>query len=380
MSLKTQILVVDDTPLNVKLLRDVLEAEGYVVVTASSGADALQVIEKDPPALVLLDVVMPGMSGYEVCQKIRENTDTALLPVVMVTALDPAHERVKGLEAGADDFITKPINRPELLARVRSLLRIKVLHDMVKAQAVELAEALHALGDIGHDIKNLLQPVVSATSLLQTELNELFGGLPALQQSKPEASHELCNEVLAMLRDTVRRIQDRMREIANCVKGLSSPPQFAPCKVVEMVDSVVKTLHMHAEGKNLVLRTEGLDALPQILADESRLYNAFYNLINNAIPETPPGGFVIVRGKLKADGKAVLVEVADSGRGMPPEVRDSLFTARAISRKPGGTGLGTKIIKDVVRAHNGAISVQSEEGKGTIFFIELPMRPDLPSA
>jgi signal transduction histidine kinase len=87
-----------------------------------------------------------------------------------------------------------------------------------------------------------------------------------------------------------------------------------------------------------------------------------------------------VRGKLKADGKAVLVEVADSGRGMPPEVRDSLFTARAISRKPGGTGLGTKIIKDVVRAHNGAISVQSEEGKGTIFFIELPMRPDLPSA
>jgi adenylate cyclase len=126
-----RVLVVDDTPVNLKLLADLLAAKGYVVVTATSGPDALAKIDADAADLVLLDVMMPGMSGYEVCRKIRENPATAMLPVVMVTALDPAQERVKGIEAGADDFLTKPIHQPELLARVRSLLRVKTLWDQL---------------------------------------------------------------------------------------------------------------------------------------------------------------------------------------------------------------------------------------------------------
>lgn len=140
MSTPAKILVVDDTPKNVKLLADLLTGKGYAVVTAASGPEALAQVEAERPDLVLLDVVMPEMSGYEVCRKIRENPATGILPVVMVTALDPAQERVKGLEAGADDFLTKPINQPELLARVRSLLRIKEFHDTVQAQAAQLAE------------------------------------------------------------------------------------------------------------------------------------------------------------------------------------------------------------------------------------------------
>jgi adenylate cyclase len=135
-----KILVVDDTPKNVKLLADVLSAKGYAVTTASSGPEALAKVEADTPDLVLLDVVMPEMSGYEVCRKIRENPTTGILPVVMVTALDPGEERIKGLEAGADDFLTKPINQPELLARVRSLLRIKELYDTVQTQAAQLSD------------------------------------------------------------------------------------------------------------------------------------------------------------------------------------------------------------------------------------------------
>jgi len=138
--MSAKILVVDDTPKNVKLLADLLSAKGYAVVTAMSGREALAQVEAEQPDLVLLDVVMPEMSGYEVCRKIREDPATEILPVVMVTALDPSEERIKGLEAGADDFLTKPINQAELLARVRSLLRIKELYDTVQAQSAQLVE------------------------------------------------------------------------------------------------------------------------------------------------------------------------------------------------------------------------------------------------
>jgi len=129
MNAPPRLLVVDDTAANLTLLADLLGAKGYGVVTASAGPEALEKVEQDRPDLVLLDVMMPGMSGYEVCRKIRADPATATLPVVMVTALDPTQERVKGIEAGADDFLTKPINQQELLARVRSLLRVKELHD-----------------------------------------------------------------------------------------------------------------------------------------------------------------------------------------------------------------------------------------------------------
>jgi adenylate cyclase len=134
-----RILVVDDQPANVRLLLQLLTASGCEVTTALSGAEGLAKLAAETPDLVLLDVVMPGMSGYEACRAIRARAETALLPVVLVTALDPAEERLKGIEAGADDFLSKPINQPELLARVRSLLRIRALHRQVEDQASQLA-------------------------------------------------------------------------------------------------------------------------------------------------------------------------------------------------------------------------------------------------
>lgn len=134
-----RLLVIDDMPQNVKLLQQLLTLSGFEVATAASGAEGLAKIPAFRPDLVLLDVVMPQMSGYEVCRAIRADPQTALLPVIMVTALDPDEERVKGIEAGADDFLPKPINQPELLARVRSLLRIRALHRQVEDMAAELA-------------------------------------------------------------------------------------------------------------------------------------------------------------------------------------------------------------------------------------------------
>ena len=135
-----KVLVVDDTPHNVKLLADLLTVKGYGVATATNGEDALAAIAAEPPDLVLLDIMMPGLSGYDVCKRLRADPQTALLPVVLVTSLDAQQERIKGIEAGADDFLGKPINQPELFARVRSLLRIKTLQDEVRKQAAALQD------------------------------------------------------------------------------------------------------------------------------------------------------------------------------------------------------------------------------------------------
>jgi len=140
MSTGAKVLVVDDTPHNVKLLADLLAVKGYQVATAVNGEEALSKVASDPPDLILLDVMMPGLSGYDVCRRLRSDPGTALLPIVLVTSLDPQSERVKGIEAGADDFLGKPINQAELFARVRSLLRIKALQDEVRSQAAALAD------------------------------------------------------------------------------------------------------------------------------------------------------------------------------------------------------------------------------------------------
>ena len=136
---RPKLLVVDDTPQNIKVLEAVLAPRGYAVVAASSGAEGLRKVATEAPDLVLLDVVMPGMSGYEVCRQLRADPATAFLPVVMITASGD-QERLQAVEAGADDFVQKPFNQAELLARISSLLRIKAYHDTVEAQAAELAD------------------------------------------------------------------------------------------------------------------------------------------------------------------------------------------------------------------------------------------------
>jgi signal transduction histidine kinase len=242
-------------------------------------------------------------------------------------------------------------------------------------QQAKLAESVSLLGGICHDVKNMLMPVSCGLNLLKQEVKEVVTDLSEVDPKKARRTEKSCDEIFGILEDDTGRISDRVKEIADCVKGLSLPPVFASCRIADVVDKVVQSIRLLADGRQVLLRTDGLNGLPPILADERRLYNAFYNLINNAIPEVPAGGSVTVSGQMDTKGREVLVTIADTGRGMPPEVRDSLFTARAISRKPGGTGLGTKIVKDVVDAHGGRITVESREGVGTSFRIWLPLCP-----
>ncbi len=198
---------------------------------------------------------------------------------------------------------------------------------------------------------------------------------PILRSIRAKASRELCNEVIAMLKDDAHRIHDRVAEIADAVKELSTPLEFSACEVADVVGHVFRSLGILAQEKHVRLLTENLELLPLIVADQRRLYSAFYNLINNAITEVPAGGSVTVYGQPPTSEGAIVVSVIDTGGGMPPDVRNRLFTKHAISTTPGGTGLGTKIVKDVVDAHGGTIWVESELGTGTKIHIRLPLKP-----
>ncbi len=263
----------------------------------------------------------------------------------------------------------------DLIGAVVTFLDITKNKQMA-AQLLEetrLAEVTRVLGNIGHDMKNMLMPVLSGSSLLRDELNEQFDRLPIAVSQTESQSHKTSLEILDMIVSNARRIQDQVREMADAVKGVTSLPEFIPCQIVTVVEEVLGTLRMYAEEKGITLRTQNLMDLPTLEADDRRLFNAFYNLINNAIPEMPSGGSVTVRGSIEKDKNAIKISVADTGRGMSPEIRDSLFTSQGMSRKRGGTGLGIKIVKDVVDAHGGEITVESEESKGTTFHVILPI-------
>jgi len=273
------------------------------------------------------------------------------------------------------------LNKDDIaILTIVSALAAQAIEQARLFETAKLAEVARLLGDIGHDIKNLLTPVIAGAEFLQTELNKLFGSLVTMGISGTQASQDLCNRVIGLLQDAARRIQDRVKEIGDCVKGLSSPPVFALCSVRPVILEVFHTLQGLAREKQITLRTDGLESLPEFHADERRLYNAFYNLINNAIPETPQGGSITVRGHLDQDTGGIALAVADTGRGMPPEIRDRLFSAKAVSTKKGGTGLGTKIVKDVVDAHKGMIWVESQPGIGTTFHLRFPLDPRAPQA
>lgn len=263
--------------------------------------------------------------------------------------------------------------------------------EMVRLQEERrLATIARLLGDIGHDIKNMLTPILTTIQTLalihrdcRAFLQEVLTPIPEeIRQPLMNSLAEFdafFEESVRMIEDGATQIQDRVREIADAIKGVIAEPQFEPTDVNEVAAKVLRALMPLAQRQGVTLTLVSEPDMPKVLLDPKRLYNALYNLVNNAIPETPAGGTVTVRTYVCYEGEFpegnyLGIEVADTGHGIPDEVRQSLFTDRAISTKPGGTGLGTRIVKNVVDSHGGKIWVESELGKGSTFFIRLPLR------
>jgi signal transduction histidine kinase len=306
-----------------------------------------------------------------------ERTDKFTGSVIKNLVVVPL-KRWQGEPIGIIEILNKsngPINDEDVsVLTMISSLATPAIEDARLFEAKKLAEVAQMAGDMSHDIKNLLMPVLCGAQLLKDELDELYEKWSIKKTPQSEKSRALCHEVLTMVEDDVRRISDRVRELADCVKGMTAPPRFEPCQIAHVIQAVFKTLDLMAKKKGVALDSVNLESLPALEADEQRLYNAFYNLVNNAISEVPSGGSVTIFGKTPHTADVLDISVSDTGRGMPPEIRDSLFTARAISRKSGGTGLGTKIVKDVVDAHKGHINVESTVGVGTTFRLILPLK------
>jgi len=262
-------------------------------------------------------------------------------------------------------------------------------------EEARLAQVVNLMGNISHDIKNFVAPVQTSAQTLALMLESMYTEIDELaadQSAGPAGWAERVRDATAGVRefypeaaemavDGSLRVQDRVREIADCVKGIVAEPHFELTDVREIVASVLRPLSMMATKAEVALVSDSDGDLPETLADRKQLYNAVYNLVNNAIPETPAGGTVAVRTSARIDGQFpdgayVLIEVVDTGRGMPEHVRQKLFTDDVVSTKPGGTGLGTRIVKNVVDAHEGAITVESAEGVGTTFLIKLPYRTE----
>ena len=255
------------------------------------------------------------------------------------------------------------------------------------AKEARKAEVGRIIGDVSHDIKNMLTPIQSGLWTLEPSLNEFFAALDEVRQrcygravqSDIERAAALVRDdygwIFSNAHEACEQVKARTREIADAVKGEIAPPFFEVADLNETVREVARPLFMLADKTNVHLHLELDHALPQAEFDRKQMYNALYNLVNNALPETPSGGSVTIRTRGPEPGEStLLLEVEDTGRGMPEHVRARLFTDEAISTKPGGTGLGTRIVAGVVRRHHGSITVRSEEGRGSTFSIRLPLR------
>lgn len=369
-----RILVVDDSVDNSFLIQAILEEESYKVDVADSGAAALAKVDEFPPDLILLDVMMPGMDGYEVTRRIRNNDNLPFIPILLITAYDQPSV-ARGLDTGADDFIRKPVEFDELLARVRSLLRLKHSVDERDAIARQREDFVSRLA---HDLRT---PLVAADRMMmlfqQGALGELSPGMQEAIATMARSNQNLLDMVNTLL-EVYRYEAGR--------KSLS----FSPVNLLELVQEVTQELSPLAIDKDLVIDLKTADpdkpdhaSAYEISGDRLELHRVFTNLIGNAIKFTDKGSVTINLSlsdraashtpASRAFSNWLIVEITDTGIGITAEDQAVLFERfRQGKHRHSGSGLGLYLSRYIVESHHGMIDLKSEFGKGSSFIVSLP--------
>jgi signal transduction histidine kinase len=367
-----RILIVDDIPANLRLLTGMLKLEGFEVATADSGRQALDMVAKAPPDVILLDVMMPQMDGFEVCGHLKSNPETSYLPVVMVTALHESSDRVRALEAGADDFLTKPVDEVEVVARVRSLVRAKRDREQLEIayrdlhRAESMRDSMTAM--LVHD--------------LRTPLTAMLVPLDVLQSNQTGTLNDLQREMLTICARSGRQLLSLVNDLLDVSKMESGTMQLQlePVKVVTIVEAAIAQVSLQATNRQQNLDSNLPPNLPELLADDDLLVRVLVNLIGNAIKFTPSGGSICVSANPTDDGTAVSFAVQDTGEGVAAEDRERIFEkfaqaqGRPVNRRQ-STGLGLTFCRLAVEAHGGRIWVDSASGEGSTFQFTVPLKP-----
>ncbi|MDZ7599599.1 MAG: response regulator [Desulfobacterales bacterium] len=372
-------LVVDDEEKNLKLFKAILSRDGFDVVGAANGAAGMHAVEQRPPDLILLDVMMPGMNGFEVCRHLKNDPRTQMIPVLMVTALQEKEDRIRAMEVGADDFLSKPIDATELLVRAKSLLRIKRYYDelMVKSRQIQetniklqelenLKENLYHM--VIHDLRNPLTGIFGAMELLTQDSQ----GLTQQQQALVDISLHSCWELQQMLDSTL--------DIYKFDQGtMQLKKEFFDWEV--LIGKIRAMFQVQAEAKNVVLDCSASSEPGAICGDRSVLGRVLANLLDNAVRNTPPGGGISVHSIPNRHQGSLEVRIQDTGSGIPEAYREKIFekfqqlSAAQCSARSGSSGLGLTFCKMAVEAHGGRIWVEGSDdgGSGAAFCFELPM-------
>jgi two-component system sensor histidine kinase/response regulator len=366
------ILVVDDTPSNLQALFDLLITQGYRLREARDGHTALNMILSGaPPDLILLDIYMPDMDGYEVCRRLKANARTRDIPVMFISALSDTDNIVKGFEVGGVDYITKPFQFREVLARVASQLTLVQQRQQIEALRAkdrQYFESLNRMKD---------QFIQMATHDLRNPLNVILGYASVINRLDV-AGHDQALRAQAVT--SIRESVEKMRKLVTDLLDLAqfetrSYLTMAPVPLGSFLEKCLEGLRVIAIQKNteLVYTPPPDDVAVRI--DENYMARVIDNLVSNAIKYTPDGGRVKVTGR--GDAESVTIEVTDTGLGIPdedlPHIFDAFYRVRhGKQEEVEGSGLGLSIVKTIVEQHGGRVEVHSEPGHGSTFRVILP--------
>lgn len=368
MESEASVLIVDDVAENVQILGNILRKQGYNVLASLDGEKALNIINERAIDLILLDISMPDMDGYEVIQRVKENPENKDIPVVFLTARTQTADLVKGFRLGAADYITKPFQAEELLARVRNHLLIKQQQEQIAGQNADLQE-LNAVKDrlfgiIAHDLRNPFNLVINYADLLLRNISKY--------------DKEKQAQFLRSIYSSGKKAYNLLENLLTWSHAQIGSVNYDPVKVNMqlIVHETITFLSDSAQQKNIQIENLVPDNFA-VYADENMMHIVLRNLLSNAIKFTPKEGRIAVEAKMDDSAGRAQIAVVDSGMGIPAEKQEKLFNIDNKHSTPGteneeGTGLGLVLCKEFVEKNGGSIWVESQPGNGSKFNFTLP--------